>query len=90
MDNKRRAVNALLLSGVLGAISKPLVSAGAVMNNQKAAKDEVVDRWFGVSANGKTNDRAALQKAIDSAVGKTLVITGPVQDRCGGIALEKQ
>jgi Right handed beta helix region len=87
VDNKRRAVNTLLLSGVLGAISKPLVSAGAVMNNQKAAKDEVVDRWFGVSANGKTNDRAALQKAIDSAVGKTLVITGPCRIDAAGLHL---
>ena len=77
MRNSRRAVNAFLLGSMVGAISRPLVAMADAVNNQRPAPEEVVDRWFGVRADGKTNDRAALQKAVDGAIGKTLVITGP-------------
>lgn len=77
MRNSRRAVNAFLLGSVVGAIARPLAAVADVVTGRHASADEVVDRWFGVRADGKTNDREALQKAVDSAVGKTLVITGP-------------
>ena len=77
MHNSRRAVNVFILGSMVGAITRPLASVADVVTNQHASTDEVVDRWFGVRADGKTNDRAALQKAVDSAVGKTLVISGP-------------
>ncbi|MFM0630087.1 hypothetical protein [Paraburkholderia xenovorans] len=70
---------------MVGAITRPLAAVADVVTNQRAAADEVVDRWFGVSADGKTNDRAALQKAVDSSVGKTLVITGPCRIDAQGL-----
>ncbi|WP_235007820.1 right-handed parallel beta-helix repeat-containing protein [Caballeronia humi] len=60
----------------MDAITRPFAAVADVGTSQHAPADEVVDRWFGVRADGKTNDREALQKAVDSAVGKTLVITG--------------
>ena len=70
---------------MVGAITRPLAAVADVVTNQRAAADEVVDRWFGVSADGKTNDRPALQKAVDSSVGKTLVITGPCRIDAQGL-----
>ncbi|MFM0551143.1 right-handed parallel beta-helix repeat-containing protein [Paraburkholderia sediminicola] len=78
-------MNAFLLSSMVGAITRPLAAVADVVTNQRASGDEVVDRWFGVSADGKTNDRAALQKAVDSSIGKTLVITGPCRIDAQGL-----
>lgn len=90
MRKGRRAVNALLLGGMVGAVGKPLVATANVPNaasTEPGGPEEVVDRWFGVTADGKTNDRAALQKAVDSSVGKTLLITGPCRMDADGLHL---
>lgn len=83
--NSRRAVNAFLLSSMVGAITRPLAAVADVVTNKHVAPDEVIDRSFGVKADGTTNDRAALQKAVDNSVGKTLVITGPCRIDAEGL-----
>ena len=85
MRNSRRAVNAFLLSSLVGAITRPLAAVADVAAKQHAVPDEVIDRSFGVKADGKTNDLAALQKAVDNSVGKTLVITGPCRIDAEGL-----
>lgn len=85
MRSSRRAVIAFVAGSVVGAVGRPLVAWAGVVDNQRTATEEVVDKAFGVRGDGKTNDRAALQKAIDSSVGKTLVITGPCRIDSSGL-----
>jgi hypothetical protein len=81
LTDRRSALKALVLGAIPSLASLPTLGVANVQKPEKPAQpgpdDEVVDRWFGVRADGKTNDREALQKAVDSSVGKTLVITGP-------------
>jgi hypothetical protein len=47
----------------------------------------VTDKSFGVKGDGRTNDRASLQAAIDGALGRTLLITGNCRIDASGLAL---
>ena len=47
----------------------------------------MLDKTFGVTGDGQTNDRANLQKAIDQSVGKTLLVTGASRIDANGLQL---
>lgn len=47
----------------------------------------MADTAFGVKGDGKTNDRARLQAAIDGSVGRTLMITGKSRIDAAGLDL---
>jgi hypothetical protein len=80
MVDRRRVLHSLLI----GAASAVGLDARA------AAKREVVtDKSFGVKGDGKTNDRAALQRAIDRSVDQTLLITGKCRIDAKGLDLRR-
>jgi hypothetical protein len=59
--------------------STPAASTPASTNNSSTGSSTagvLTDTSFGVKGDGKTNDRAALQAAIDGSVGQILLITG--------------
>ncbi|PVX77963.1 hypothetical protein [Paraburkholderia unamae] len=47
----------------------------------------LIDKVFNVAGNGVANDRLALQKAIDAAAGRTLIITGNSRIDAAGLSL---
>ncbi|WP_321795586.1 hypothetical protein [Caballeronia sp. J97] len=71
MVGRRRVIHSLLMGAVAGG-------AGVAGFGARAAqkRDIVIDKSFGVKGDGTTNDRMALQRAIDQSVDQTLVITG--------------
>ena len=66
-------------------------SAPAAASSTSAAADNtagtIAASSFGVKADGKTNDRAALQAAIDGSVGQILLISGQVRIDTTGLTL---
>lgn len=68
---RRHVIETLLLGALFEARGVPTAQAAV-----SASTDVVVDTWFGVKGDDKTNDKANLQNAIDRSVGKTLLITG--------------
>ncbi|VWC27985.1 hypothetical protein BPS26883_06238 [Burkholderia pseudomultivorans] len=62
----RKVFLSFIFVAALGNLSSPAV----------AAEMEIIDKSFGVKGDGTSNDRAALQAAIDASVGQTLIITG--------------
>ncbi|MDR5781697.1 right-handed parallel beta-helix repeat-containing protein [Caballeronia sp. LZ065] len=93
MNGRRTALKklrALAWSTMAGAAGLRPVEAATAQSGRQDSADEVVDRWFGVRADGRTNDREALQKAVDSSVGKTLVITGPSRIDAAGVHLRSR
>jgi hypothetical protein len=83
MVDRRRVLHSLLI-GAAGA------AVGFDARASSAAKREVVtDKSFGVKGDGKTNDRAALQRAIDQSVERTLLITGKCRIDAKGLDLRR-
>ncbi|BAO91142.1 hypothetical protein [Caballeronia cordobensis] len=83
MVDRRRVLHSLLI-GAAGAVGAAGLGARA------AVKREVVtDKSFGVKGDGKTNDRIALQNAIDRSVDQTLLITGQCRIDAKGLDLRR-
>ncbi|SAL61649.1 hypothetical protein AWB70_05604 [Caballeronia cordobensis] len=83
MVDRRRVLHSLLI-GAAGAMGAAGFGARA------AVKREVVtDKSFGVKGDGKTNDRIALQNAIDRSVDQTLLITGQCRIDAKGLDLRR-
>jgi hypothetical protein len=80
MVGRRHVIETLLLGAFVGTrgISAPQAAAAS-------ATEVVVDTWFGVKGDGKTNDKANLQNAVDRSVGKTLLITGQSRIDASGL-----
>ena len=82
----------VLLAGCGGG-SDGTSGSGAVVNDQATAAAAVTPTvvvnasTFGVKADGKTNDRIALQNAINGSIGKILLISGQVRIDVAGIDL---
>lgn len=64
-----------------------LIAAGTVCGQPRIESNEVFDHSFGVKGDDRTDDRVALQTAIDASVGKTLVITGHTRIDTQGLTL---
>jgi len=79
---RRRIIQAL---PVLALASSEAVRPSYASNSP--ADTVLLDKSFGVTGNGRTNDRASLQTAIDQSVGKTLVITGNCRIDAQGLTL---
>ncbi|AQH03388.1 hypothetical protein A9R05_31695 [Burkholderia sp. KK1] len=83
MVDRRRVLHSLLI-GAASAVGAAGFGARA------AVKREVVtDKSFGVKGDGKTNDRIALQNAIDRSVDQTLLITGQCRIDAKGLDLRR-
>jgi polygalacturonase len=82
----------VLLAGCGGG-SEGSSAANPVVNDQAVAAAATTPTTvvnastFGVKADGSTNDRVALQKAIDGSIGKILLISGQVRIDVSGIDL---
>lgn len=71
-----------------GDSSSPSSVANAAVNAAITPPTTIVNASsFGVKADGSTNDRVALQNAINGSVGKILLISGQVRIDVTGVAL---
>ncbi|MCG7403513.1 MULTISPECIES: hypothetical protein [Caballeronia] len=84
MVDRRQVIRSLLMGAVAGG-------AGVAGFDARAAqkRDVVTDKSFGVRGDGKTNDRIALQRAIDQSVDSTLLITGKCRIDDKGLDLRR-
>jgi hypothetical protein len=87
MTGRRGWLKAALYGGAMGALGHALSSAQAWGATPALAANEVADTSFGAMGDSQGNDRLALQHAIDSSIGKTLVITGPRRIDVAGLKL---
>ncbi|AET93250.1 hypothetical protein BYI23_C011040 [Burkholderia sp. YI23] len=83
MVDRRRVLHSLLI-GAAGAMGAAGFGARAAVK-----RELVTDKSFGVKGDGKTNDRIALQNAIDRSVDQTLLITGQCRIDAKGLDLRR-
>lgn len=74
-------------SAAVGASSAASTSSTSANAATTAPSTVVNASSFGVKGDGTTNDRLALQKAIDSSIGKVLLIGGQVRIDVAGVDL---
>ena len=84
MVDRRRVIHSLLMGAVAGGASAVGLDARA-----SAKREVVTDKSFGVKGDGRTNDRIALQNAIDRSVDQTLLITGKCRIDAKGLDLRR-
>ncbi|WP_144063517.1 hypothetical protein [Caballeronia insecticola] len=73
------------------ATSTPASTPSSTNNSSSGSTAGVLtDTSFGVKGDGKTNDRAALQAAIDGSVGQILLITGQCRIDTKGLDLRNK
>ncbi|SAL77630.1 hypothetical protein AWB68_05243 [Caballeronia choica] len=70
-----------------GASSPTGASAPTGASTPADTNGVILDTSFGVKGDGTTNDRAALQRAIDGSVGQILLITGQSRIDSAGLDL---
>jgi hypothetical protein len=87
MGGRRGWLKAVMYGGAMGALGRGLGLPEAIAATPALAANEVADTAFGATGDPRGNDRLALQRAIDSSVGKTLVITGPRRIDVTGLQL---
>ncbi|MPW20578.1 hypothetical protein GCT13_27775 [Paraburkholderia sp. CNPSo 3157] len=86
MISRRCALQCIALNMMLARINS--VARGEPRRPSRTQHTAVVvDSAFGTKGDGKTNDRFALQRAIDESVGKTLLITGDCRIDATGLTL---
>ena len=85
MVDRRRVIHSLLMGAVAGGAGALGVGARAAVQQ----RDIVTDKAFGVKGDGRTNDRIALQTAIDRCVDQTLLITGKCRIDAKGLDLRR-
>jgi hypothetical protein len=69
--------------------SSPSAASGSQGTGNTSTNGVVLDTSFGVKGDGTTNDRAALQAAIDGSVGQILLITGKSRIDAKGLDLRR-
>jgi hypothetical protein len=77
-------------SNAASAASSTQAASSPVKTGAQSSPDTVPvvsDTSFGVKGDGVTNDRVALQKAIDGTVGQILLITGSIRIDAAGLDL---
>jgi parallel beta-helix repeat protein len=83
---RRRGASSSSGASSTSAASTPAATTAAA-STPASTNGVLLDTSFGVKGDGSTNDRAALQSAIDGSVGQVLLITGKSRIDATGLTL---